>query len=94
MKRYHYIYAHYTKDTNECFYIGVGTWTNRTRYKRANSISARNKFHTRIVNKHGIKVEIIKDGYTDRNKAINDLHGYISKPHHEVYKRSSQPHPP
>lgn len=34
MKRYHYIYAHYEKDTGELFYIGIGTWTEKTKETR------------------------------------------------------------
>lgn len=51
MKAY-YVYAHFTKDTNECFYIGVGA-DNRA-YQRA-----RNNYWHNIVNKHGYRVEIV-----------------------------------
>lgn len=71
MKVYYYIYAHYEADTGELFHIGVGTWTKRTKYTRAYNMKARNKLHIRIANKHGIKIEIIKDNYIDRNKAVD-----------------------
>ena len=61
----YYIYAHYTLDTNELFYIGVGN------YKRAWVFRDRNVFWHNIYNKHGVKVEIIKDGYLDRDEAVN-----------------------
>lgn len=71
MRKY-YIYAHYTLDTNECFHIGVGTHNNKRKYDRAHSASGRNTYHKNITNKHGLRVEIIKDGYTNRDKAVDD----------------------
>lgn len=68
----YYVYAHYTLDTNECFYIGVGTWTKRTKYKRAYKMSSRNKLHTNIASKHDVRVEIIKNNYISRDKAVDD----------------------
>lgn len=67
-----YIYAHYIVDTDECFHIGVGTHNNKRKYDRAYVMGGRNQYHTNIVNKHDIRVEIIKDGYTDRIKAVDD----------------------
>ena len=48
----YYVYAHYTLDTNELFYIGKGK---NSRFK---SNSHRNKLWHKIVNKHGIKVHV------------------------------------
>jgi hypothetical protein len=70
--RKHYIYAHYTLDTDECFHIGVGTHNNKRKYDRAHSTSGRNNYYVNIVNKHGLRVEIIKDGYSNRDKAVDD----------------------
>jgi hypothetical protein len=53
-----YIYKHIRKDTNEVFYIGIGSDLD---YGRANSKSGRNKYWKRIVNKVGYYIEIIED---------------------------------
>lgn len=66
MKTY-YIYAHYTADTNECFYIGVGK-DNRAWDSGLNN---RNEYWHNIVNKHGYTIEIIKDNFTNRDEAVN-----------------------
>jgi hypothetical protein len=49
----YYIYAHYTADTNEIFYIGKGV--GRRAYKRERN----NSLWTNIYNKHGLKVKIL-----------------------------------
>lgn len=51
-----YVYRHSTLDTNEAFYIGIGS---DSKYKRAKSKSTRNKFWHSVVNKHGYKVDIL-----------------------------------
>lgn len=60
-----YIYAHYALDTDECFYIGVGTG------QRALSKQGRNQYWSNIVKKHDYRVEIIADDFLDRNVAID-----------------------
>lgn len=59
-----YVYGHFTKDTNELFYIGVGTGG------RKNSTWGRNAYWKRIVEKHGFEVHVIVDGFSDRKKAV------------------------
>lgn len=51
-----YVYAHIRTDTNEIFYIGIGSTSN---YKRAYSIYDRNRFWKRIVNKSSFTVKIL-----------------------------------
>lgn len=53
-----YVYKHIRLDTNQIFYIGVGTDKN---YKRAFSKAGRNIFWKRIIDKTDYRVEIIKD---------------------------------
>ena len=60
-----YIYGHFTEDTNELFYIGVGTG------RRAWSKN-RNQYWNRIVEKHGYSIEIICDGFTCRDEAVKE----------------------
>lgn len=48
----HYVYAHYTSDTNELFYIGKGS-------KNRAWSTKRNKYWKRIVKKHGLNVQIL-----------------------------------
>ena len=52
-----YIYKHIRKDTNEIFYIGIGT----TKY-RATTSHGRNPFWHRVVNKTEWESQIIEDG--------------------------------
>ena len=59
-----YVYAHYTLDTNELFYIGVGVGY------RGWSLFGRNDLWKNIEKKHGRRVEILVDGFTDRNLAV------------------------
>ena len=54
-----YIYAHYTKDTNELFYIGKGTGN------RAWNIWKRNPYWKNKVQKHGLVVKILHDNLTE-----------------------------
>ena len=48
------VYKHTTLDTNEIFYIGIGT-----KIIRAYSKRNRTKFWFNVVNKHGYKVDIL-----------------------------------
>ena len=54
-----YVYSHTRLDTNEVFYIGIGSDTNG--YKRAYSKFGRNKYWIRVVNKTDYKVEILSN---------------------------------
>ena len=56
-----YVYTHTRLDTNEIFYIGIGTQDN---YKRASRTANRSVFWKNIVNKTGWKVDIIFDKLT------------------------------
>lgn len=53
-----YVYRHIRLDTNMPFYIGIGTGY------RANQWHKRNKYWTRIANKHGYEIEILMTGLT------------------------------
>ena len=52
--RVYYVYKHVRLDNNTCFYIGKG------KEGRLN-VPKRNDFHDNICNRHGYKVEIIKN---------------------------------
>lgn len=65
MDNIYYVYAHFTKDTNELFYIGVGTG-NRLFSK------GRNTYWKRIVDKHGYTAHVILEGFTDRKEAVKE----------------------
>jgi len=57
-----YVYQHIRLDTNEVFYIGIGSDTNGE-FVRANNVSDRkNRYWNNIVNKVGYRVEILTDG--------------------------------
>jgi hypothetical protein len=53
-----YIYKHTRNDTNEVFYVGIGSGKT---YKRAYKKTGRNKFWQNIVNKTSYTVTIIED---------------------------------
>lgn len=55
-----YVYRHIRLDTNEVFYIGIGSDTNGN-HSRAYDINKRTKYWKNIINKHGHRVEIIED---------------------------------
>jgi hypothetical protein len=55
-----YVYQHIRLDTNEVFYIGIGSDENG-KYKRAFCKHKRNKYWYNITNKCNYKVEIITD---------------------------------
>ena len=54
-----YVYKHLKMDTNDIFYIGIGTDKNRIFSKKS-----RNRYWHNIVNKYGIKYEIIEKDLT------------------------------
>lgn len=56
-----YVYKHTTLDTNQVFYIGIGSDSN---YRRSKLKSDRNKLWERVVKKHGYKVDILFDNIT------------------------------
>lgn len=58
-----YVYRHIRLDTNEPFYIGIGSDTNG-RYTRAWSKSRNNQYWHNIVNKTTYEVEILVDDLT------------------------------
>lgn len=66
-KREYYLYRHIRLDTNEPFYIGIGTiiiskykiTTDEKKYKRAYCIAKRSKFWKNIINKTKYTVEIL-----------------------------------
>ena len=55
-----YVYAHTRNDTNEVFYIGIGT-DSKGLYSRANNKHSRNNFWIKIFKKVGRKVHILYD---------------------------------
>ena len=57
-KKDFYVYEHIRLDNNTCFYVGKGHG------KRANYTS-RNEHHDRIVEKYGMKVNIVKENLTE-----------------------------
>lgn len=82
MKPIYYVYQHIRVDTNEVFYIGIGTKGSKrkysNKYKRALSKRGRNRFWGFIVEKTKYKVEIIEES-EDRN--------YISRRETELIKK-------
>jgi len=64
MTNKYYVYAHFTKDSNECFYIGYGT-----RYRYRDTIG-RNSTWKQIVKKHGYDAYIIMEGFKNKYDAI------------------------
>lgn len=40
----YYTYAHFTKDTNKLFYIGKGTFSKQSDFKRAYAKTGRNSY--------------------------------------------------
>lgn len=59
----HYVYAHVNPKTNETFYIGLG------KGNRCNQAAQRNQFWKRYVEKHGMKVKILRQGLTKSEAA-------------------------
>ena len=56
-----YVYKHIRLDTNEVFYVGIGSDDS---FKRAYTELGRNKFWQAVRDKSGFRVEIVKDGLT------------------------------
>ena len=56
-----YVYTHTRLDTNEIFYVGIGTQDN---YKRASRVHNRTNYWNNIVKKCGWKVDIVCDNLT------------------------------
>lgn len=77
--RNHYVYAHYTADTNELFYIGIGTHkpgdTIGRIYQRAYvcANATRNKLWLAKYNKHGRNVEILFDNCTEKEAKEKEI---------------------
>ena len=61
------VYKHIRKDTNEVFYIGIGS------IKRAHSTKGRNQYWTNIVNKAGYEVIIISEGLSWEEACIEEI---------------------
>ena len=65
-----YIYKHIRKDTNEVFYIGIGS---DSTYKRAYSKRGRNDHWKKLINKVGYVVEIIEDDIDWETACMNEI---------------------
>lgn len=73
-----YVYLHYTADTNQLFYVGIGTHDliqYHSKYTRANTThkNARNYLWTRYYSKHGRKVVIYKDNLTEKEAKETEI---------------------
>ena len=66
-----YVYAHYTLDTDELFYIGKGC--GRRAYHRAK----RSDFWKNIERKHGCKVAILIDNLTEADAFVQEILGIL-----------------
>lgn len=75
----YYLYRHIRLDNNLPFYIGIGTFYNKTSfkmcYKRAVALDGRNKLWNRLVNKYGYKIEIF--GHNDDLEFIKTMEKYF-----------------
>jgi hypothetical protein len=75
----HYVYAHYTADTNQLFYIGIGSHrpgeTVGRKYLRAYScaVSQRNFLWIAKYNKHGRTVSILFDNLTEKEAKEKEI---------------------
>lgn len=75
----HYLYAHLTVDTQEVFYIGIGTHkTDTYKYKRAHTFSQRTKFWKNVAFKHGVTTSILEE-YPNRELAVEAEKAAIAK---------------
>ena len=79
----HYVYLHYTLDTDTLFYVGIGTHDlakGHNRYYRAYQykVGKRNYLWIRFYNKHGVRVEIYKDNITEKEAKETEIY-LISK---------------
>jgi hypothetical protein len=78
-----YVYQHIRLDTNEVFYIGIGSDTDG-KFDRANVVKGRKNPHWHnVVNKVGHRVEILNDGISwkaacEEEKRLIKLYGRIA----------------
>lgn len=70
-----YVYRHIRPDTNEPFYIGVGTYHKKWKYGRSLTTKGRNNYWKRIValNNGKFKVEIIFDQITKQQAIEKEI---------------------
>ena len=61
IKNEFYVYFHLKEDTGEIFYVGKG------KNKRAFSRHGRNDYWLKVVNKHGLKVVIVKESLSNED---------------------------
>lgn len=77
--RTHYVYGHYTLDTNQLFYVGIGTRRDANSdsniYQRAYvcAKSMRNKYWLGKFKKHGRRVEILFDNLTEKEAKEKEI---------------------
>jgi hypothetical protein len=76
IKNKYFVYKHTRQDTNEVFYIGIGTKRSNSNYARAYSKLLRNQWWLNIVNKTGYSVEILEES-DDRNFIFDKEKEYI-----------------
>jgi hypothetical protein len=67
-----YVYRHIRFDTNEVFYIGIGS-DNDGKYKRAYDTGSRSYFWNNIVSKTNYKVEIILNDITWEEACLKEI---------------------
>jgi hypothetical protein len=67
-----YVYKHIRLDTNEVFYVGIGS-DDKKHYNRAYSKKNRNKYWHNIVNKTAYLVEIIFNNITWEEACIKEI---------------------
>ncbi len=65
-----YVYRHIRLDTNEVFYVGIGSDDN---YQRSKIIGHRNKFWKNIINKTEYIIEIMLDNLTWRDACNKEI---------------------
>lgn len=65
-----YIYKHIRLDTNEIFYVGIGS---DNTYKRANLKKGRSIYWNNIINKTDYKVEILEDNITWEEALLKEV---------------------
>lgn len=83
----HYVYQHIRKDTQEVFYIGIGTKSTRnyttfkSMYYRANTLKGRNAIWKHIVKKTPYRVEILfeSDDYNKIKEKEKELISFFGK---------------
>lgn len=78
-----YVYRHIRLDTNQPFYIGIGS-DDLGKYNRANNKSKRSVFWKNIVSKSKYRVEIVLDDLTweeacEKEKELINLYGRYNK---------------